>query len=109
MLSSSITQGAIECGCNRAEALRKVFATKEEASTDGSQFDLLSAMRAILHESPITWHLCHVKGHQDADPDTELDRWAQLNINIDSLAKMYWVEQADIPQPPMPQLSAREY
>jgi hypothetical protein len=63
-----------------------------QASTDGSQFDLLSATRVALQESPITWSFCHVKGHQNADPDTTLDPWALLNVDMDSLAKMYWLE-----------------
>ena len=95
----SITQGTIESGCDGSEALCKVFAAEEEASTDGSQFDLLSATRAALRKSPITWHFRHVKGHQDSDPDTELDHWALLNVDMDSLAKMYWLEQVALPQP----------
>jgi hypothetical protein len=40
-----ITQGEIECGCDREGAINKVFSEEEdEANTmDGSQFDLLSA------------------------------------------------------------------
>jgi hypothetical protein len=48
-----ITQGSIECGCDGARALNKVFNPDSEAKTDGSQFNLLSATRAALKASPI--------------------------------------------------------
>jgi hypothetical protein len=35
--------------------------------------------------------------HQDDFYGAPLDRWARLNINMDSLAKAYWVEQFDQP------------
>jgi hypothetical protein len=52
-----------------------------------------------LKASPIQWTFCHVKGHQDENPDAELDRWALLNIQMDSLPKMYWLEKYNHRQP----------
>ena len=40
--------------------------------------------------SLVKWEIQHVKGHQDEDPFTEyedLDRWAQLNVDMDLKAK----------------------
>jgi hypothetical protein len=48
-----ITQGSIECGCDGAGALNKVFHPDCEAKTDGSQFNLMSATHATLKASPI--------------------------------------------------------
>jgi hypothetical protein len=49
-----ITQGEIECGCDGEGAIsNKVFSEEDEANTDGSQFDLLSATRAAIKASPI--------------------------------------------------------
>jgi hypothetical protein len=61
-------------------------------TTADSHFDLFSATRTALKASPITWTYKHVKGNQDKDPDITLDQWAKLNIQMDSLAKMYWLE-----------------
>ena len=36
-----------------------------------------------------------MKGHQDDDPDTILDQWALLNIQMDNLAKSYWHKQVN--------------
>jgi hypothetical protein len=87
-----ITHGSITCGCDGEDALRQSFSPYHTASTKGSQFDLLSAIQTAIKSSPITWKFQHVKGHQDKDADATLDRWAILNIQMDSLAKMYWME-----------------
>jgi hypothetical protein len=55
---------------------------------------MLSAIRAAIKSSPITWQFRHVKGHQDEEADAVLDRWAVLNIQMDNLAKMYWMEMS---------------
>jgi hypothetical protein len=47
-----------------------------------------------IKSSPITWKFHHVKGHQDEDVDAILDRWAILNIQMDRLTKMYWMEKS---------------
>jgi hypothetical protein len=93
-----IKDGSIECGCDGLGALSQVF-NDDEASVEGSQFDLLSATRAALRSSPIKWTFRHVKGHQEDDIEATLDRWALLNIQMDSLAKMHWVEQSHQQQP----------
>jgi hypothetical protein len=94
-----ITQGSIECGCDGAGALNKVFNPDSETKTDGSQFDLLSAKHAALKASPIQWKYRHIQGHQHDFIDVELDCWALLNIEMDSLAKMHWLKMVDQPPP----------
>jgi hypothetical protein len=68
-----ITQGAIECGCDSLGALQKVFILDTEIKTAGSNFDLLSATRVAIRDSPVTWTFRHVKGHQDDNIETNLD------------------------------------
>ena len=93
-------QGEIECGCDGEGAIiNKVFSEQEDANTDGSQFDLLSTTRAAIKSSPIQWKFRHVKGHQDNIRDAILDRWVLLNIEMDSLAKMHWLEKSEQQQP----------
>jgi hypothetical protein len=95
-----IHQGSIISGCDGKEALRKSFSPHNAAKTKGSQFDLLSAIWAVIKSSPITWKFRHIKGHQDEDVNATLDRWAILNIHMDGLAKMYWMEKShQAPQP----------
>jgi hypothetical protein len=51
--------------------------------------DFIVAIRRMIKELPIQWKkFRHVKGHQDdyADP---LDRWALLNVEMESLAKAH--------------------
>jgi hypothetical protein len=73
-----ITQGEIECGCDGEGAINKVFSKEDEANTtDGSQFDLLSAIQAAIKASPILWKFRHIKWHQDDIRDANLDRWGR--------------------------------
>jgi hypothetical protein len=40
--------------------------------------------------SPLLWKIRHVKGHQDDHTAVQqLDRWGQLNVEMDLLAKAY--------------------
>jgi hypothetical protein len=94
-----ITSGAIEVGCDCESALRHVFTSGQrfEATIKQADYDLLSAIRKMLSMSPIKWTSRHVAGHQD-DGIEVLDRWANLNIEMDSLAKVYWSDMCDQPQ-----------
>ncbi len=51
---------------------------------------MLSAIRKLWAYSPLTMKFCHVKGHQD-DHSTpkDLDRWAKLNMEMDTRAKRH--------------------
>ena len=49
----------------------------------------------MLASSPIKWTCHHVAGHQDDDGIKVLDRWAKLNIEMDSLVKVYWNDMVD--------------
>jgi hypothetical protein len=53
----------------------------------------------IEARSPIQWIFRHVKGHQDDIRDAILDRWALLNIEMDSLTKLHWLEKSGQRQP----------
>jgi hypothetical protein len=94
-----ITSGAIEVGCDCESALRHVFGTgsRYEADIADPDYDLRSATRKMLANSPITWKWRHVAGHQDDDGIEDLDRWATLNIEMDNLAKVYWNDMCEEP------------
>ena len=48
----------------------------------------------MLSVSPIKSICRHVAGHQDDDGIEVLDWWAMPYIEMDSLAKAYWVDMA---------------
>jgi hypothetical protein len=52
------------------------------------QFDLIRAINKLRKRCPVTTTLKHVKGHQDDNENFyQLDRWAQLNVMADTMAK----------------------
>jgi hypothetical protein len=46
----------------------------------------------LIERSPATWQSRHVRGHQDdhAQYEQDLDRWEQLNVDMDTLTKLHW-------------------
>ena len=54
-------------------------------------YDLLMDIRAKVLRLPIKVHWKWIKGHQDNGHSHDpLDKWAQANIYMDSMAKAYW-------------------
>ncbi len=86
-----------EVGCNNVEALFQAFKPGYLISTNHAHFDLLYAIQGMIKVIPLCWKSRHVKGHQDNDTSTPLDRWARLNVEVDYLAQKYWQETQDIP------------
>lgn len=78
----NITQGSIELSCDGLSALDNVFNFVSVIKIEDSNYDLLFA--------PLTWKFRHVKGHQDDHSShDQLDRWAKLNVEMDSRAKRH--------------------
>ena len=85
-----LSRGTVTLGCDNEPALWATFGTHPPNSGD-SCFDLIRTIRHHLVQSPLEWKHRHVKGHQDDfKGHTELDYWAQANVEADSLAKAYW-------------------
>jgi hypothetical protein len=86
----NITTGTITIACDCWSALLNVFFHEYDKPSQ-AQYDLVHACRLLIRDSPITWLAHHVQGHQD-DYKTyqDLDRWGQLNVDMDSLAKAHW-------------------
>lgn len=87
-----ITYGSITIGCDCLSVLHNVFRLPAgHVKPTRAHYTMLLAARSILTASPITWKDKHIYGHQDRDNAyNNLDRWAQLNVDMDSLAKQYW-------------------
>eukprot|EP00957_Ditylum_brightwellii_P095766 7296721-Ditylum_brightwellii.AAC.1 len=79
-------------------------------SCQSNQFDLILAIDSMIDKSPLVWKWCWVKGHQDEKKKGgtwkgfvkkfigPLDRWAMLNVDMDSAAKK--TRQSDVMNSP---------
>ncbi len=87
-----ILQGSIELGCDGQSALDKAFNYVSIIRIEDADHDLLHAIRNLWAHSPLIWKFRHVKGHQDDTiPIKDLDRWASLNVEMDTRAKQHMV------------------
>ncbi len=85
----SIDNGSIMVSCDNLLASEQAFGENDISLADPS-YDLLLAIRCLLSISKVKWNTIHIEGHQDdTTPHKELDCWANLNINMDSIAKRY--------------------
>ncbi len=82
----NIHECQIEFACDGLSALHQVF-SNNSATSDVSDFDLVSAARKAWLTSPVNWITRHVEGHKDKDPTHRLDRWESLNVEADNLAR----------------------
>ena len=87
-----ITQGTMEIGCDGLEALHRACSTDFHPAPTDAHYDLIIATRSVMASCPIHWLYRHVKGHQDDDITKSLDRWALLNVEMDSRAKVHWID-----------------
>ena len=86
----AILSGSITVACDCKSALHSVF----ESSTDNPSqpdFDLIHDIRQFIQESPLQWKWQHIYGHQDSVSSYhQLNPTAQLNVQMDLLAKQFW-------------------
>ena len=86
----SLSSGSITLACDCSSALIRLQQLRSPKPST-AQYDLLMACRLELAASPLTWKFRHVRGHQDSHQDYRLlDRYSQLNVDMDKLAKLYW-------------------
>jgi hypothetical protein len=85
------TQGQVTMPCDCLSALRNIC-THDFDKPSQPHYDLIHACRLLVRESPIPWKERHVYGHQhDKKTYHLLDRWEQLNVDMDTLAKTKWL------------------
>jgi hypothetical protein len=80
----------MELGCDGQSALDKAFNHVATICIEDPNYDLLLAIRTLWAYLPLNWKFCYVKGHQDDHSSpTDLDRWAKLNVEMDTRAKRH--------------------
>jgi hypothetical protein len=76
--------------CDCKSALLNIFEQYTDTPRQ-SHYDLIHACRTQLKASQIIWKAKHVSGHQDDyNAYNNLDRWEQLIVDMDALAKKHW-------------------
>jgi hypothetical protein len=94
-----IQQGTIELGCDCESGITSIF-THTYDTPKQPHYDLIHEIRRKIASSKITWKYRHVAGHQDKHiPVHLLDMWGQLNVEMDSIAKVYWNETSNMIEP----------
>ena len=88
----SITTGGLIIGCDNEKSIWMAIDKQGSLSPKSKSFDLISAIRKKIAKLPISITSHWVKGHQDnfIRHPSRLDTWATLNIEMDSLAKLFW-------------------
>jgi hypothetical protein len=85
-----IQNGTVELGCNCKSGLTAIFSHTYDTPKQ-PHHDLIHEIRRKLSNSKLTWKHRHISGHQDKHiPVHLLDMWGRLNVEMDSLAKVYW-------------------
>ena len=90
----NIAYGEITTACDGMDAIRMETYKDTSFSSKTKHFYILSAVDAMLEQSPIQWKYCHVKGNQDYQVDP-LDRWESLNVKRTTAANQRWDQYQD--------------
>jgi hypothetical protein len=99
MKHHQLDQGGVTMACDCLSALHNIFDHNIDKPSQ-PHYDLLHSCRLLIAESPATWYSRHVRGHQDDHKRYEdLDCWEQLNVDMDTLAKLHWQTVAHTNRP----------
>ena len=84
----NITEGTITAQCDGEGTINILQWMHPITDNNRKHYDLILALKKAIDISPLTWTFAHLKGHQDKHTSfSQLDRWAQLNVLVDTLAK----------------------
>jgi hypothetical protein len=85
-----ISSGAIEIGLDGEQTMKAVADTWPLDPGD-PDYDLLQHLRGQITALPLTITFCWIASHHDMHKTfSQLDRWEQLNVECNGLAKSYW-------------------
>ena len=84
----NITHGTITAKCDGEGTIKILQWMHQITNNSRKHFDLITALHTAIELSPLTWKFEHLEGHQDQHTSfAQLDRWAQLNVLADTIAK----------------------
>ena len=86
----NVTAGSILLYCDCDNALKRLFRRHSSLKPKIPHYDLLSFLDREIESSPLAWSCEHVRGHQDKHGFL-LNRQEHLNVEMDNLAKSYWI------------------
>ena len=93
-----ITEGSVKLGCDNLGYVRHGQHDWRKVPLSIAHVDLVRAIRVIKSKLPIKVHFVHIYGHQDDRLSFDnLPRLAQLNVEMDQIAKDQLVELYDFP------------
>jgi hypothetical protein len=93
-----ITEGSVKLGCDNLACVRHGQRDWQKVPLSTAHMDLIRAIRIIKGKLPVTVHFEHIYGHQDDHLSFDsLTRLAQLNVEMDQLAKDRLVTLYDFP------------
>lgn len=98
--AADVHQGSVTIACDCVSALRNIT-SPHNPPPSRPHHDMLSAIRHMLRNSPLSWSFQHVRGHQDDSLAYQLlNQWAQHNVDMDAAAKSYWTILRNQQSPP---------
>ena len=84
----NITNGSIMAKCDGEGTINILQWLHPITKNSRRHFDIILSLKQALDISPIHWDFAHLEGHQDKHTSfSQLDRWAQLNVLVDAMAK----------------------
>jgi hypothetical protein len=93
------TTGQIIMACDCQSTLHTIFDHNYDHPNE-AHYDTIHACRTQRASSPLKCIAKHVSGHQDDHQAyDQLDRWEQINVDMDLLAKQHWTTISDGQRP----------
>jgi hypothetical protein len=84
----NITEGTVTAKCDGEGTIKILQWLHGIIKNNRKHFDIILGLQQAIELSPIKWKFVHLKGHQDKYISySQLDRWAQLNVIADTIAK----------------------
>ena len=88
-----IKEGTVHIGCDGKGAIDAIMNKYESVQTSRKHFDIISSIHKLIDLTPINWTFRHISAHQDdVKSYDELNRWEQLNVEADTIAKDHMKE-----------------
>ena len=86
-----ITEGIVHIGCDNDSALARCLDEDWTCQCPTENWDVIQCTRHIISQLPISLFPVMVTGHLDKNiPYEHLNRKEQLNVDCDTLAKLWW-------------------